>query len=330
MKKNILLATLLVINIAGIVSAVIILTTKTKQQEEKASNPISSLASLTPLNKKNDSDKIGIIKIDSAISYTSESRDIFMPQGRGTVFWLEQLNYAATNENIKALIIQVNSPGGTVGASQELNAAVKRVQATGKPVITSIADMSASGGYYATVSSDRIFANPGSLVGSIGVIIQGMDFSSVLSKIGIKSQSITSGKNKDILSPYKEMSTEQRKLLQDLVDNTYHQFLMEVVNGRKKSEAVIRPLADGSIFSGDQAVKNGLIDELGNFYDVVAYTKSTYDLDDAELEYINPSKPQFALTELITILAPNSTPKINLIDMESDFGYSPVLYLYQF
>lgn len=253
-----------------------------------------------------------------------------MPQGRGTVFWLEQLNYAATNENIKALIIQVNSPGGTVGASQELNAAVKRVQATGKPVITSIADMSASGGYYATVSSDRIFANPGSLVGSIGVIIQGMDFSSVLSKIGIKSQSITSGKNKDILSPYKEMSTEQRKLLQDLVDNTYHQFLMEVVNGRKKSEAVIRPLADGSIFSGDQAVKNGLIDELGNFYDVVAYTKSTYDLDDAELEYINPSKPQFALTELITILAPNSTPKINLIDMESDFGYSPVLYLYQF
>ncbi len=333
MKKKLLLMSLMILYAVGMVSAVVILTTKTKQvEEEKSANALDTIMSLTSRdkNKQGTADKIGIIKMDAPISYSSESRDIFMSQSRGTTFWLEQLNYAATNDNIKAVIIQVNSPGGTVGASQELNSAVKRVQAAGKPVITSIADMSASGGYYATASSDRIFANPGSLVGSIGVIIQGMDFTGILSKIGIKHHAITSGKNKDILSPYKKMSKEQEKLLQELVNNTYEQFVTAVASGRKKSKAHVRPLADGSIFTGSQAVRNGLVDELGDFHGAVAYTKTKYELEEAELEFINPTKPQFMFAEFISILAPTSAPKISLIDIESDFGYSPVLYLYQF
>ncbi len=333
MKKNVLLMSLMILYAAGMVSAIVILTTKTKQvEEEKSTTAIDTIMSLTSRdkNKNSPTDKIGIIKIDAPISYSSESRDIFMSQSRGTAFWLEQLHFAATNDSIKAVIIQVNSPGGTVGASQELNAAVKRVQAAEKPVITSVADMSASGGYYATVSSDRIFANPGSLVGSIGVIIHGMDFTGILSKIGVSSQTITSGKNKDILSPYKKMTKEQHKLLQELVDNTYEQFVTAVASGRKRSKANIRPLADGSIFTGAQAVRNGLVDELGSFQDAIAYTKTKYELEDAELEFINPTKPQFVFAELISILAPNVAPRISLIDIESDFGYSPVLYLYQF
>ena len=328
MKKKMVLVVFITLYTISIGAAVVILATGNKKQESTKSNPMNSLTSLAGINKSEDT--IGIIKIDEPIAFTSQNQNVFSKQQRGASFWLEQMQYAATNENIKAVIIRVNSPGGTVGASQELHAAVQRIKDAGKPVITSIADLSASGGYYATVGSDRMFANPGSLVGSIGVILGGVEFTDLLVKVGIKYQAITSGKNKDMLSPYTKMTSEQRIFLQTMVDNTYDQFLTAVATGRNKSKDIIRPLADGSVFTGEQAVKNGLIDELGDFHKVVAYTRETYNLPKANLEAITPQNSAFSIKDLISVIAPNTAPTVNLIDTTPALGYSPVLYLYQF
>ncbi|MGL5955482.1 MAG: signal peptide peptidase SppA [Brevinema sp.] len=327
MKKNILLISLVIFYAVGVITSIVILATGTKRQEQASISTIETLGSLSSLSKKNKN-IIGIININAPISFVEEPSSFILPQQVGAKYWLDQMHYAATNTNIKAVIIRVNSPGGTVGASQELHAGVQRIKEAGKPVITSIADLSASGAYYATVGSDRMFANPGSLVGSIGVILGGVEFTELLSKVGIKYQAITSGKNKDILSPYKKMSPEQQEFLQTMVNSTYQQFLMTVAEGRRKEIEIIRPLADGSIFTGEQAVSNGLIDAVGSFYDVIAYTKEQYQLDTADVEIIAPMKNVFNLSDLITVFAPQ--PKINLIDTESKFGNAPVLYLYQF
>ena len=328
MKKKMVLVVFIALYAVSIGAAVVILATGNKQQESTKLSPMNSLTSLTGIKKGEGT--IGVIKIDAPISFVAQSPNVFAKQQRGASFWIEQMQYAVTNENIKAVIIRVNSPGGTVGASQELHAAVQRIKDAGKPVITSIADLSASGGYYATVGSDRMFANPGSLVGSIGVILGGVEFTDLLVKVGIKYQAITSGKNKDMLSPYTKMTEEQRIFLQTMVDNTYDQFLTAVATGRNKSKDIIRPLADGSVFTGEQAVKNGLIDELGDFHKVVAYTRETYNLPKATLEAITPQSAAFSITDLISVMAPNAAPTVNLIDTKPALGYSPVLYLYQF
>ncbi|MDK2817974.1 MAG: signal peptide peptidase SppA [Spirochaetota bacterium] len=328
MNKKTVLIIFITLYTISVGASIVILATGNKQQENQKQNKMSPFSSLTGINKS--SDMIGVIKIDEPIAFISQNSSIFTKQQRGASFWLEQMDYATTNENVKAVIIRVNSPGGTVGASQELHAAVQRIKDAGKPVITSIADLSASGGYYATVGSDRMFANPGSLVGSIGVILGGIEFADLLAKLGIKYQAITSGKNKDLLSPYKKMSEEQRSFLQKMVNNTYDQFLTAVAIGRKKDKEVIRPLADGSVFTGEQAVENGLIDELGSFYDVVAYTRKKYDLPKANLELITPHSGAFNIKDLISVLAPNAMPTMSLIDTTPALGYSPVLYLYQF
>lgn len=327
MKKNIALSCLIGVYIIGIIAAGVILVDSTRSHE--SNSQMQKFTSLTKLNKKDGI--IGLVKIDSPISFITESPNVFISGQKGAGFWIDQLNTAATNEKIKAVIIRVNSPGGTVGASQELHAAVARIRAAGKPVITSVADLSASGGYYATVGSDYIFANAGSLVGSIGVILGGMEFSSLMQKLGIKYQAITSGKNKDILSPYKTMSDEQKVFLQKMVSNTYEQFLGAVADGRKKSKKELRPLADGSIFTGEQAFENGLIDAIGTFEDVIAYTKKTYKLENAHVELVSPSTQGFNLKDLISVaFSYKNTPEIKLSLKTHSLGYAPVLYLYTF
>ncbi len=317
MRKTILLSFLVALYGIGIITAIVL--TQYNRAESSAA-PIGQLG-------RGHAPSIGLIHMDAPISFVSGSSSIWSPQQQGASYWLEQLEYAQTNDHIKAVIIRVNSPGGTVGASQELYEAVKRVQKAGKPVITSVADLSASGGYYATVSSDRIFANPGSLIGSIGVIIGSVEIADLMRTLGIKYQAVTSGVNKDILSPYKSMSEEQMRFLQTMVNNTYEQFLTAVADGRRRPASEIRPLADGSVFTGEQAVKNGLIDDLGSLYDVIEYVQHNYDLHHAEVASITPRRSAFKVTDLFTIFAPVQ-PKIELFD--SKFGYTPILYMYQF
>ena len=165
-----------------------------------------------------------------------------------------------------ALILRIDSPGGTVGDSQEIYSAIKRLKSKGCKVIASFGNISASGGVYIGVAADKIVANPGTITGSIGVIIRGNNFSELLNKIGIKFETVKSGLFKDILSPDKPLSKEGRELLQNLIDESYKQFTNAVSEGRNIPVEDVKKFADGRIFTGTQAKELGLVDEIGDEY----------------------------------------------------------------
>ena len=163
-----------------------------------------------------------------------------------------------------ALILRIDSPGGTVGDSQEIFSAINRIKSKGCKVIASFGNISASGGVYIGVAADKIIANPGTITGSIGVIIRGNNISELLDKIGIKFETIKSGLFKDILSPDKPLSEEGRALLQNLIDESYRQFTEAVSVGRNIPIEEVKKFADGRIFTGTQAKELGLVDDIGD------------------------------------------------------------------
>lgn len=172
------------------------------------------------------------------------------------------------NDKIKAVVLRVDSPGGAVGAAQEIYAEVRRTNKV-KPVIASMGSVAASGGYYAAIGAARIFASPGTITGSIGVIVKFANLEELFAKIGYKSDVVKSGALKDIGAANRPMSPEERVLLQGVVDSIHSQFVLDVVEQRALPEEKVRELADGRIFSGQQALDLGMIDELGNFTDAV-------------------------------------------------------------
>ena len=178
-----------------------------------------------------------------------------------------------------ALIVRIDSPGGTVGDSQEIYSAIKRLKNKGCKVVASFGNISASGGVYIGVASDKIVANPGTITGSIGVIIRGNNLSDLLDKIGIKFETVKSGVYKDILSPDKPLSQDGRELLQSLIDESYKQFTEAVAEGRNLPVEEVKKFADGRIFTGTQARELGLIDEIGDEFVARQIAAKMVDID---------------------------------------------------
>jgi protease-4 len=210
---------------------------------------------------------------------------------------IEKLIKFRKNENIKAIVLRVDSPGGAVGPAQEIHAEVKKVQRQ-KKVLVSIGSTAASGGYYIACAADQILANPGSITGSIGVIVESMNVEELLHKIGLRATVIKSGKHKDIGSPVRQMTEEEKKLLQGVLDSVHEQFIRAVAEGRKLPLEKIRPLADGRIFTGDQAKTLGLVDELGTLEDTIAKAAKMAGIK-GEPEVIYPERKRFSLLELL-------------------------------
>lgn len=178
---------------------------------------------------------------------------------------VEKIKEYGENESVGALVLRVNSPGGTVVAAQEMYEALVRFRSeTEKPVVVSMADVAASGGYYIACAADRIFANAGSITGSIGVIMEFPNFGRLFEKIGVGHTTIKSGTFKDTGNAFREMTAAERETLQGLVDNVYEQFLEAVRQGRNLPMEELRAAADGRVFSGLQARDLGLIDEIGD------------------------------------------------------------------
>ena len=163
-----------------------------------------------------------------------------------------------------ALLLRIDSPGGTVGDSQEIHAALLRLREKGCHVVASFGNISASGGVYIGVAAEKIVSNPGTITGSIGVILRGNNLSKLLERVGIRFETVKSGAFKDILSPDRALSAEERNLLQALIDSSYSQFVEAVATGRDLSPEMVRTFADGRVFSGAQAKELGLVDELGD------------------------------------------------------------------
>lgn len=179
---------------------------------------------------------------------------------------IDQLRQANRDSEIKAVLLRVDSPGGTAAASQEIYAEIRRSK---KPVIVSIGDIGASGAYYVASAADQIMASPASAVGSIGVIIEIPNYQELLKKLGIDYVVITQGKFKDIGNPNRPLTEEEKEILTSQARVVYEQFIMDVARGRRLSREEIRNLATGLTFPGSEAVRLGLIDQLGNFQDAV-------------------------------------------------------------
>lgn len=213
--------------------------------------------------------EIAMIDVYGAISDSKPGEDLFGSSGAGAVRLIRAIRQAE-EDDVKAILVRVNSPGGTAAASQMVYNELMRVRRAGKiKVVTTMGDMAASGGYYVAAASDHIVANPATTTGSIGVILHVQNVQKLFDKLGVGTTTIKSGAHKDILSPFRPMAPDERTLLQGLVDDTYRQFLEAIVAGRKMPMERLRPLADGRVFTGEQAFKVGLVDSLGNYEDAI-------------------------------------------------------------
>lgn len=181
---------------------------------------------------------------------------------------MKQLRDAAEDDGIKAVVLDIDSPGGTPGGSQAIAVEVRRL-AEKKPVVAAMGDTGASGAYYIASQARQIVANPSTLTGSIGVRMQVLQFYDLMKRYGVSGQEITSGDFKDTGSPFRPMRPDEKVLLESLVQDTYNQFVADVAKGRKLPVAKVRALADGRVFTGNQALKAGLVDKLGNFHDAI-------------------------------------------------------------
>ena len=198
-----------------------------------------------------------------------------------------------------ALLLRIDSPGGTVGDSQEIHAALLRLREKGCRVVASFGNISASGGVYIGVAAESIVANPGTITGSIGVILRGNDLSKVFERIGIRFDTVKSGVYKDILSPDRPLSPEERALLQELIDSSYGQFVRVVAEGRSLTEETVRGFADGRVFSGEQAKSLGLVDELGDEDHARRLAARLADLDEQTTRPVTLGMPRKKLMNLL-------------------------------
>ncbi|MEW6697817.1 MAG: signal peptide peptidase SppA [Bacillota bacterium] len=185
---------------------------------------------------------------------------------------VSDLKAARENPEIKAVILKLNTGGGTVVGSDEIGREVERVRQSGKKVVAVMGEMAASGGYWISCKADKIVANPGTFTGSIGVIMELSNLQGLYDKLGIEVENFKTGQNKDMGSTYRELTPEQRKIFQGLVNDTYEDFVRVVAEGRKMDIAKVRQLADGRIYTGKQAKSLGLVDELGDFTTAVEIT----------------------------------------------------------
>jgi protease-4 len=215
---------------------------------------IYGLGLLRGQNPLNLGEKVGVIPIEGIIGDAGEI--------------IDQINEFADSNGIRAVVLRIDTPGGSVAPSQEIYQAVRELRKK-KKVVVSMGSVAASGGYLIAVAADRIVANPGTITGSISAVMHYANVEELLKKVGVRSSVIKSGKFKDIGSPVREMTAEERSLIQGIVDDIYDQFVRTVSENRKIPLSKIVQLADGRVFTGRQAKELGLIDDLGGLQDAV-------------------------------------------------------------
>ncbi len=242
-------------------------------------------------------DRIGLIRVEGVILDSQTT--------------IGELKRFSENPSVKAIVIRIDSPGGGVVPSQEIHDAVKRVRnKNNKAVIASMGSVAASGGYYIAAATDRIVANPGTLTGSIGVIMETANVEGLLQKIGVEGIVIKSGKYKDVGSPLRKMSADERGLLQAVMDDVHKQFIEAVAEGRSLELRAAQVLADGRIFTGRQAKEAKLVDELGDLEDAIQLAAEVVGIE-GEPKVIEPRR-RFSLREILDSKLSMMFPKLDM------------------
>ena len=250
-------------------------------------------------------DRIALIRIEGLITDSREAT--------------EDLKEYVKNPSIKAIVLRIDSPGGAVGPSQEIYEEVRK-SAAKKKVIVSMGSVAASGGYYIASPATKIIANPGTLTGSIGVIMEIPNISGFMDKLGIKTEVVKSGRHKDIASIFRGIGKEEREILQGVLDNVHSQFIKAVAEGRKMLPSEVEKIADGRVFTGEQALKVGLIDELGNLEDAVQAAAKLSGIKGEPA--IVSKKERFSLIDLIRERVPKELADI-MPTVKLKFLYTP-------
>jgi protease IV len=252
--------------------------------------------------------KIGVVVLEGVISSDLSERAV------------KQLAKHADDPAIKAIVLRIDSPGGGVASSQEVYEEVKRLRAGGKLVVASLGSVAASGGYYIACVAERIFANAGTLTGSIGVIVQLANAEELLHKVGVVSTVITSGPFKDSGNPTRALRPEERQVFQALVDDVYQQFVEAVSQGRQMPVAEVRQVADGRIYTGRQAKELRLIDELGTFQDAITYAASTIGIS-GKPKLVEEEKERFWWLKLVLERFPHASVFRSLSNVDAVLQY---------
>lgn len=274
------------------------------------------------------SSRIAVLDVKGQI--TDQETSPFIMMGYDHQKILASLEKIKTDETIKALILRVNTPGGGVYESAQLSDKIIEVkEARDIPVYTVMESIAASGGYYIAANSDKIYAQAGTLTGSIGVIMQGLNISKLLNNIGIEDTTIKSGELKDLGSQTRETTPKDIAVMQGLVDNMYERFIDVVESGRELSRDEIYTLADGRIYDGVQAVENGLVDELGYFSDALMDMKESYSLEDAQVVLLGGNNLNKLSSFLLNFKMPGPRQISPLPEINMDEKSPQMMYIYK-
>lgn len=243
---------------------------------------------------------------------------------------LKQLDTIKNDDSIKGVLLTVNTPGGGTYESDELYQKLKEVKTKGKKIYVQMETIAASGGYYISMPADKIYAGPQTLTGSIGVISQSMDYSELLKNLGIKTNTIKSGSHKDIMTPQREMTNEERDILQSINKDSFDQFVNVIKEGRHMSEDKVRKLADGRIYSAQQAKAHHLIDEIGYKNEALKAMKKELKLKNPQIITFDTSQQGlgslFGIKTTFESLQTNVKQIKNILNNQSD---TRPMYLYE-
>ncbi len=314
---------------ASLVASVVIIVMQAKGGSVQDQASVESSIGAVPIMK---ADTIAVLNIMSEIAYKND-RSSFISR-EGALYWIDMLKIAEKNPNVKAVILRINSPGGAVGATQEIYDEVKRIKAAGKIVVVSVGDIAASGAYYISSPADKIVANPGSLVGSIGVVMSGLQYSGLMDRFGVTVNVIKSGDYKDIMSPYRPMTDAERRQLQSIVMDSWRQFVDCVAEGRNLNIDKAEKLADGRLYSAVQALDLGLIDELGDFQKAVDIAAELAGISgEPNVVELKPDMRdvfRYLSYAVSDYLRPRAEISLLGEAVPHSDSYSPVLYLYSY
>jgi protease-4 len=264
--------------------------------------------------------KVAVISLSGPIQFESSGfffgGSVITPESVRT-----ELERARNDDGVKAIVLQVDSPGGSVAASQEI---VNQLELVKKPIVVSMSDLAASGGYYISAGADKIVALPGTLTGSIGVISEMPNLKGLFDKLGIDMQVFIAGKHKDMYAGLRELTPEEKVLMQGMTDQLYNEFVQVVAKGRGLSEDKVRELATGQLYTGIQAKELGLVDELGGLQTAIDLAASLAGISKPEVEYYKPQAPSLLNTllgmgwqKLSSVIQPTSLNAEDIILLET-------------
>lgn len=285
----------------------------------------------TTVQEGSNTSQIALLKVEGAIQDTGEASVWATDEGYNHQNFLKQLDDIKSDTRIKGVVLAVNSPGGGVVESKQVYEKILLIQKSRDiPIYVSMGSMAASGGYYIAAPADKIFVDEETLTGSIGVIMQSLNYSKLAEKYGVEFDTIKTGPYKDIMSPSREMTEGDRKILQSMIDDSYGRFLDVVADGRDMPMDEVKKIADGRIMNGSQAVKANLADEFGYLDDTITALKKENDLKGSKVfEYESADSLSSLFSAKVSNMLGGSSDTQALTKLLSNYNNAPrLMYMY--